>query len=237
MYYLTNYLEISLGFCYNSIKAVLSALFYFGDVILIGFYNYTVWLTYVGMLSSVIGIFFACTGNTTAAVICLMFSGLCDMFDGVVARTKKDRTEEEKRYGIQLDSLSDVVCFGVLPAVIGISIGATKFWQIVILALFALCGLIRLAYFNVAEETRQKQTSEKRKSYEGVPITSSALTVPLIFCFKNLIGSCFPLTYTLLLLVNGAAFVTPVKVKKPGKRGLMVMLILGIIFTSLILIF
>lgn len=204
---------------------------------LIGFYNYTVWLTYIGMLSSVLGIFFACSGNTTAAVICLMFSGLCDMFDGIVARTKKDRTEEEKRYGIQLDSLSDVVCFGVLPAVIGISIGATKVWQIIILALFALCGLIRLAYFNVTEETRQQQTAEKRKSYEGVPITSSALTVPLLFCFRKLIGAGFPIAYTLLLLLNGAAFITPVKVKKPGKRGLTVMLILGVIFTVLILIF
>lgn len=204
---------------------------------LIGFYNYTVWLTYMGMLSSVLGIFFACSGNTTAAVICLMFSGLCDMFDGIVARTKKDRTEEEKRYGIQLDSLSDVVCFGVLPAVIGISIGATKVWQIIILALFALCGLIRLAYFNVTEETRQQQTAEKRKSYEGVPITSSALTVPLLFCFKSLIGAGFPIAYTLLLLLNGAAFITPVKVKKPGKRGLAIMLILGVIFTALILIF
>ena len=204
---------------------------------MIGFYNYTVWLTYIGMLSSVLGIFFACSGNTTAAVICLMFSGLCDMFDGIVARTKKDRTEEEKRYGIQLDSLSDVVCFGVLPAVIGISIGATKVWQIIILALFALCGLIRLAYFNVTEETRQQQTAEKRKSYEGVPITSSALTVPLLFCFRKLIGAGFPIAYTLLLLLNGAAFITPVKVKKPGKRGLTVMLILGVIFTVLILIF
>ena len=204
---------------------------------MIGFYNYTVWLTYIGMLSSVSGIFFACSGKTTAAVICLMFSGLCDMFDGIVARTKKDRTEEEKRYGIQLDSLSDVVCFGVLPAVIGVSIGATKAWQLVILALFALCGLIRLAYFNVTEETRQQQTSEKRKSYEGVPITSSALTVPLLFCFKKLIGAGFPVAYALLLLVNGAAFITPVKIKKPGKRGLTVMLVLGILFTALILIF
>ena len=53
-----------------------------------------------------------------------MFSGFCDMFDGIVARTKKDRTDEEKRFGIQLDSLSDIVCFGVLPFVIGVCSGA-----------------------------------------------------------------------------------------------------------------
>lgn len=204
---------------------------------MIGFYNYTVWLTYIGMLSSVVGIGFACGGNITAAVICLMFSGFCDMFDGIVARTKKDRTDEERRYGIQLDSLSDVVCFGVLPVAIGYNIGATAWWQVAIMALFALAGLIRLAYYNVTEETRQQQTTEKRKHYLGVPITTSALTVPLLFCFEKLLGVNFPLAYTLLLLVNGACFIVPIQVKKPSKTGLAIMLALGVIFTACILIF
>lgn len=218
--------------CYN-----LCAINLCGDVILIGFYNYTVWLTFIGMLSSTVGIGFAVGGRVTAAVICLMFSGFCDMFDGIVARTKKDRTDEEKRFGIQLDSLSDIVCFGILPFVIGVSLGASEWWQIAIMALFALAGLIRLAYYNVTEETRQQQTSEKRKHYLGVPITSSALSVPLLFCFKGLIGAAFPLAYTLLLLANGALFIVPVQVKKPSKTGLAVMLVLGVIFTALILIF
>ena len=202
---------------------------------MIGFYNYTVWLTYVGMLSSVCGIFFAISGMSTAAVICLMFSGFCDLFDGMVARTKKDRTDEEKRYGIQLDSLSDVICFGVLPAAIGFSLGATAVWQIVILESFALCGLIRLAYFNVTEETRQKTEEGKRKSYEGLPITSSALTVPLLFCFKKFFGESFDIAYSILLFVNGAAFVTPIKVKKPGKTGIIIMLSVGVICTALLI--
>ena len=204
---------------------------------MIGFYNYTVWLTYIGMLSSVVGIGFAGSGKITAAVICLMFSGFCDMFDGIVARSKKDRTDEERRYGIQLDSLSDVVCFGVLPVAIGYNIGADAWWQVAIMALFALAGLIRLAYYNVPEEPRQQQTTEKRKHYLGVPITTSALTVPLLFCFRGLLGGYFALAYTLLLLVNGAFFITPIQVKKPSKTGLAVMLVLGVIFTACILIF
>ena len=204
---------------------------------MIGYYNYTVWLTFIGMLSSVTGMGLAIQGKIIPAVICLMFSGFCDMFDGIVARTKKDRTDEEKRFGIQLDSLSDIVCFGVLPFVIGVCIGAREWWQIAIMALFALAGLIRLAYFNVTEETRQKQTNEKRKHYLGVPITTSALTVPLLFCFEKLLGAHFPLAYTLLLLVNGAGFIVPIQVKKPTKTGLLIMLVLGIIFTACILIF
>lgn len=204
---------------------------------MIGFYNYTVWLTFIGMLSSVTGMGLAVQGKIIPAVICLMFSGFCDMFDGIVARTKKDRTDEEKRFGIQLDSLSDIVCFGVLPFVIGVCIGAREWWQISIMALFALAGLIRLAYYNVTEETRQQQTSEKRKHYLGLPITSSALTVPLLFCFRGLLGDAFPIAYTLLLLVNGALFVVPVQVKKPNKAGLAAMLVVGVVCTALILIF
>jgi Phosphatidylserine synthase len=205
--------------------------------LLLGFYNYTVWLTFIGLLSSVCGIFFAFQGNAQAAVMCLLFSGLCDMFDGKVARTKKDRTDEEKRFGIQLDSLSDIVCFGVLPASISFAIGATKIWQLVIAALFVLCGLIRLAYFNVTEETRQKSTSENRKMYSGLPITSSAILVPLLICFAKPLERALPFAFTALLVVMGICFITPLNVKKPGLWGGIIMLIAGAaIFVIIILL-
>ncbi len=77
---------------------------------MIGFYDYTVVLTYISFTSSIIGIFCAVTGHPKWAVFCLALSGLCDMFDGKIARTKKNRTEDEKQFGIQIDSLCDVVC-------------------------------------------------------------------------------------------------------------------------------
>ena len=81
---------------------------------MIGFYNYTVILTYMGLASSLIGIYLAMSGShITMAVIALMISGLCDMFDGKVARTRK-RTDDEKKFGIQIDSLCDLICFGLL---------------------------------------------------------------------------------------------------------------------------
>jgi len=204
---------------------------------LIGFYNYTVWLTFLSLVSSMVGISFAINGRIMAAVICLLFSGLCDMFDGIVARTKKDRTEDEKNFGIQLDSLCDVVCFGAFPAIIGYCLGATAWWQIAILAFFALAGLIRLAYFNVTEESRQKVETGKRKYYEGVPISVSPLVVALAFCFRNCLSpECFTVLYTLLLLANGVAFIAPVKVKKPGKKGLAALIFTGIIILILMLV-
>ena len=90
---------------------------------MIGYYNYTGLLTYCALASGATGIFFALRGNAFAAIICLLVAGLFDLFDGKVARTKKDRTQDEKSFGIQIDSLSDVICFGVLPACIGYAVG------------------------------------------------------------------------------------------------------------------
>ena len=88
----------------------------------VGSYNYTVVLTYLGMLAGMLGVLYAFKENPYAAVICLMVAGFCDMFDGAVASTKKDRTEQEKTFGIQIDSLSDLVSFGVLPSILVFSI-------------------------------------------------------------------------------------------------------------------
>ena len=72
---------------------------------MIGFYDYTVVLTYISLASSVIGMTQAIHGRFKTAVVCLALSGLCDMFDGKIARTKKNRTEDAKSFGIQIDSL------------------------------------------------------------------------------------------------------------------------------------
>ena len=66
----------------------------------LGFYDYTVILTYASLLSAVSSMFYASQGNYFYAVFFLMLSGLCDAFDGAVARSKKDRTEEGKAFGM-----------------------------------------------------------------------------------------------------------------------------------------
>lgn len=90
---------------------------------MIGFYSYTVVLTYLGLASAAMGMILTFQGFAKYALFCLAFSGLCDMFDGKVARLKKNRTEDEKRFGIQIDSLCDVVCFGAFPMILCYSIG------------------------------------------------------------------------------------------------------------------
>ena len=202
---------------------------------MIGYYNYTVYLTYVGLISAVIGLSLALGGMPMDAVVCLMVSGVCDLFDGKIARTKKDRTEEEKSFGIQIDSLCDLVCFGVLPAVIGMTVGANKWWQIAIEALFVLCGVIRLGYYNVSEMIRQKETSANRSSYKGLPITMSAMFVPLLFAFRNQLGGALPLAYSLLLIFLAVCYIAPVSIKKPGKVGTVIMIAVGIAILALMI--
>lgn len=194
---------------------------------MIGFYNYTVIVTYLGVAASVFGIGLAMSGNLTGAVICLMFSGLCDAFDGPIARTKGNRTDDEKRFGIQLDSLQDIICFGVLPAAIGYGLGMRGFAPTFVLACYVLAGLTRLAYFNVTEETRQDQTNERRTEYIGLPITSAALVVPLIYGFnKFLTQRHMILVYGATLICLALAFLARVRFKKIHGWGIM-MLVLG----------
>ena len=160
---------------------------------MIGFYDYTVVVTYISLISSIIGIFMAIEGRMQLAVFCLAFSGLCDMFDGKIARTKKNRTEDEKSFGIQIDSLCDIVCFGIFPIVLGYKLGMCHVYSILILAFYGVAGVIRLAYFNVMETRRQAETSENRKYYQGLPITSMSVIMPLLFIislFYQIIKKC-----------------------------------------------
>ena len=200
---------------------------------MIGFYDYTVILTYLGFASGVFGILSASTGHLFTWIICLMFSGLCDMFDGKVARTKKRRTEEEKHFGIQLDSLSDLVCFGVLPAVIGYHLGINKCYLIPIIVFYPLAALIRLAYFNVLEIMRKGDGPVKE--YVGLPVTSAALIFPFLYIFKKFLGRYFIFIYGALLLVVGLLFISKIKVRKPQTKQMVILIVIGVLEILLIL--
>ena len=153
----------------------------------IGVYDYTVILTYLSFLSAMLGILQASRGHFGAAIGCLIFSGVCDMFDGIVARSKKNRTEDEKNFGIQLDSLCDVVSFGVFPALLLYFQGVQSGIGVAILCFYALCALIRLAFFNVLEINRQKTEGGCAKAYRGLPVTSAAIVYPFFYLLAPLL--------------------------------------------------
>lgn len=190
---------------------------------LLGFYNYTVVLTYLSLCISTLGIFIASMGNIKVAIVCLMLSGFCDMFDGKVASTM-DRTKDEKRFGIQIDSLCDLICFGVLPIMIcyQMRIGSKEY--ICAATVYLLAALIRLSYFNVMEEQRQDTTTEKRKYYQGLPVTTIALILPLAFI---ILRTNFAYLYSVLLALVAVLFLVPFNLRKLSTKGMVAMTMLG----------
>lgn len=194
----------------------------------LGYYDYTVVLTYCGMIFAFCGILRVLEQSYWEAVICLMLAGICDMFDGAVASTKI-RTVNEKRFGIQIDSLSDLISFGVLPGIFTYVVSDKNALVGVISALFTLCALIRLAYFNVLEEERQSQTCEKRKSYLGVPVTTVAILLPLLYILYDYQVFRSKACFSILLLLLGVGFLSPVEIKKPGTWGKTGIILLGVL--------
>lgn len=152
---------------------------------LIGFYDYTVVLTYISIVSAIVGMVQSSHGSFDTAILCLAISGICDAFDGTVARSKKNRTEDEKAFGIQLDSLCDVVSFGVFPGFICYCMGVDGIFGLACVCLYSLCAVIRLAFFNVLEAKRQQVEEGCNKYYRGLPVTSISILFPLLYLFHG----------------------------------------------------
>ena len=217
---------------------------------MIGYYDYTMILTYLSLLSASTGIIISLngTGHPYIGTFFLLFCGLCDAFDGRVARTKDDRSEMEKKYGIQVDSLSDLVAFGILPACIGAAMIRTSAtlqalfvphhfdayhvlqWILFALLIFyPLAAMIRLAYFNVTEEERQKTETGVRKCFLGLPVTSASLIFPAVMMLQYMLPMDLTLIYFPVALATGILFITPIKVPKPGLKGILIMVGIGLV--------
>lgn len=202
---------------------------------MIGFYNYSVIMTYIGLSFSIFGMTQAIEGKFRVAVFCLALSGLCDMFDGKIARAMKNRTEDEKKFGIQIDSLCDMVCFGAFPAVLAYSLGVNSILGKITLILYVLGAVIRLGYFNVMEDKRQQETSEARKYYQGLPVTSIAVIFPIVYLAKQFCKAYFVSILNVTLFVVALLFVTNFKFRKPNNKiltllVLLVAIVLGKVF-------
>ena len=144
------------------------------------------------------------------------------MFDGKIARAMKNRTADEKKFGIQIDSLCDVVCFGAFPVILCYCLGLKDVFGIMILAFYGTASVIRLGYFNVMEEKRQQETTEARKYYEGLPITTMAIILPILYLIKPCMGAYFVLVLHIVMLAVGFLLILRFQLKKPGNKVLAV---------------
>lgn len=198
----------------------------------VGFYHYGVLLTYISIVSAIIGIGLSVVGYPFyGGVICLWISGVCDAFDGVVARTRKNRTEEDKMFGARIDSLSDAIAFGVAPVMIGYGMGMHEWYFMIPFVIYVLCAVCRLAYYDVTDDLRRQQgDTGRRKFCEGLPVTNSAIGVTIFYLiaisFRNLGGIAGILVPKLIMcfcyLLCSFLFVFKFKMVKLGVKGLCV---------------
>lgn len=178
----------------------------------IGKYNRSLIVTYMGVAFAIVGMYFAFQSNQKYAMICLVMAGVCDLFDGKIARMCK-RTKDEKSFGIQLDSLADTIDFVAFPVVFGLSMGLNKIYHIIGYILIAFAGVQRLAHFNVL--VGNKEDDGPVKFYSGLPVTSTSVTFPLIWLLSNWMGEgTYHLVYILLIYLTAFLFVLNIKIPK-----------------------
>lgn len=157
-----------------------------------------------------------------AVFILLPLALVCDVLDGFVAR----RLKRHSLLGADLDSLADIVTFGVAPAVLGFALGLRGIWDALILVYFVNCGIGRLARFNVTAEALSGGTG-KVKYYEGTPIPTSIIIVFLlgIAFWQGRVDHLLPFgsfrtgpwifhPLTLLYAASGSAMISTIRIPK-----------------------
>ena len=157
------------------------------------------------------------------AFILLPLALVFDVIDGFVARA----TKRSSPLGADLDSLADIVSFGVAPAVLGFTLGLRGGWDIAILIYFVLCGISRLARFNVTADDLSDERG-KVSYFEGTPIPSSLLIVLVLgLCLaadtvgvEGILGGHTRLGWlfhpiSLIYLVSGSLMISKIKIPKP----------------------
>lgn len=229
----------------------------------LGFYNYTVYLTYLNALTGFFGIYIILDDSNnlnpiTYASICLLLSGIFDMLDGFVSNLKKKRSIEEKKYGIQIDSLADIISFGILPILIEFKMLKNianfkhnkifSFLFLISSIVYILAVLIRLAYFNVLAEKKIncKTPKENIKNFIGLPVTLASIIFPFLILsqnvilsfdngfFKEQIKQFFYFIYLFFIILCSFLFVfNKIKFKKP--KNIIFLIFSFLLFLLLIL--
>ena len=139
------------------------------------------------------------------SVTLLIISGMCDMVDGFVAKKLK-RTYLEKQFGIQLDTVVDVISFGITPVIIVFSTVRTTWYALLVYVFYVICAAIRLAYFNTTAAPDKPTIF-----YRGLPVTCIALILPVVLLFQSVRVSIVTFaTVAILYILN---------IKMPKPRG------------------
>lgn len=199
----------------------------------IGKYNKSLIVTYIGVIFAILGMNFSLLGNLKYTMICMVIAGVCDLFDGKIARMC-DRTEEEKKFGVEIDSLADTVAFVVFPVVIGYSLGLNEWYNILGYVLLVLAGITRLGYFNISVIDKNKD--KPVKSYSGLPVTSTSVIIPALWFITSMIkGLSFEIVFSYVIYLIAFLFVFNMKIPKIKGKAYLVVGIIAVVGIALLL--
>jgi CDP-diacylglycerol--serine O-phosphatidyltransferase len=154
--------------------------------------------TLLNAACGVLAVFGAIRGHFGWAVLGLLSAMVCDYLDGTIGRW----LGTPHAFGKELDSLADIVSFGVAPAVFAYTYAAPPGWLTVVLVLFVVCGILRLARFNVVNLAGE---------YIGMPISWNGLLVPLCYAV-----GLPPRYYGLVFGLSAVLMISPLRIKKWG---------------------
>lgn len=165
-----------------------------------------------GLMSAVIGIYFAIQANFQAAIIGVLWAVLFDWYDGIIARRMKGRTKIQGEFGAQLDSMIDIVSFGILPAILLLSYGNYNIWFLPGAFIIIASSAIRLTYFNVYGLIDSK-------TYKGFPLDNNVLILAFVFLFEGFFKTAtFSITIYALMMLLSALNLSSIATPKFGGR-------------------
>ena len=173
----------------------------------------------VGLLCALFGIYFAIEGNFSAAIIGVLWAVLFDWYDGIIARNMGGRTKEQGEFGSQLDSIIDMVSFGVLPAVLLLSYGNYSFWFMPGAFIIVATAAVRLSYFNIYGLVDSK-------TYKGLALDNNVLILAFVFLFETFFThSTFAILIYALLMILSAFNLSSISTPKFGGKWVYVLVI------------
>ena len=182
----------------------------------------------VGLLCAIFGIYFAIEGNFIASIIAVLWAVLFDWYDGIIARKMKGRTKDQGAFGGQLDSMIDIVSFGVLPAILLLSYGNYSIWFMPGAFIIIATNAIRLSYFNVYGLIDSK-------TYMGLALDNNLLILAFLFLFESFFShATFSIIIYTLLMILSALNLSSIPTPKFGGKWIYALVAYVLVMTAVL---
>lgn len=181
----------------------------------------------LGLLCAVFGIYFAIGENFMAAIISILWAVVFDWYDGIIARKMKGRTKEQGLFGSQLDSMIDIVSFGVFPAILLLSYSHYNIWFLPGAFIIIASSAIRLSYFNIYGLI-------DAQTYRGLSLDNNALILAFVFLFESFFEhAVFSILIYIVLMLLAALHLSAIRTHKFSAKWAPILIIYVLILSSI----